>query len=243
MFTLNPDNIILQTNDDGNWYIDSLPVGSYTLTADTSSSNWQITCPIIQSFIITNSDTSMIAPSFGYLSNYPCPAPDISLNAPFLRPGFSDQKVYVKACNQSNDSKTVNDAFVIVELDPLLTVESSSIPYVPIGNNQYQVEIDSLYPGDCVNFWLGCHLSTSANLGQSLCMNAELYPVDTCSLDNSLVPFPIGISPCNTSYDGSFLLVEGECRNDTICFILRNGGDGNMYYTSKALSRCTAFLY
>lgn len=228
LLRLDPGNIILQTNNEGNWYLDSLPVGSYTLTADTSASNWELTCPVTQSFVVTNSDTSMLAPSFGYKSNYPCSDPNISIHAPFLRPGFSNQKVYIKACNQSNGSDILKNAFVIVELDSLLTVESGSHPYTFIGDNQYRIEADTVYPGFCIDFWLDCELSTSAILGQSLCMNATLYPVDSCSFDNTPNPFPISITPCTGSYDGSFLFVEGDCRNDTICFTVRNAGDGDM---------------
>ena len=232
---LNPGNILLQTGSTGSWYIDSLPIGTYTLTADTGSPIWQLTCPAIQSFTITNPDSLIFAPSFGYISNYPCTAPDVSIHAPFLRPGFSDQRVYVQACNTPIASALLDSAYIIVELDPLLTVQSGSMAYTALGNDQYSVNIGDLYPGQCVDFWLSTTLSVSAILGQTLCMNAELYPVDSCALDSIPNPYPTGtVSPCTLPWDRSSLDVEGYCVNDSVRFVIYNtgvpgGGDMDCY--------------
>jgi hypothetical protein len=79
--TIQPGNIILQTNENGYWYIDSLPTGTYSIIADTSG-KWRRTCPVNQTFTITNPDSYYLAPSFGFVSTEPCAEPDVSIIKP-----------------------------------------------------------------------------------------------------------------------------------------------------------------
>jgi hypothetical protein len=50
---INPGNIITTTNSNGVWMVDSLPLGNYTITVDTTGS-WLPTCPITQTFTVSN---------------------------------------------------------------------------------------------------------------------------------------------------------------------------------------------
>ncbi|CAA6806744.1 MAG: Unknown protein [uncultured Aureispira sp.] len=222
-----PGEHYAMTNSAGFWLIDSLPTGNYTVTVDTSG-NWVPSCPIRQSFTINNVDTALLIAPFGLASTTPCPKPLISVHAPFLRPGFSNQLVYVQACNTALGTALIDTGYVIIELDSLLTVQTGTLPYTSLGNNQYRVDVGALYPGDCVPFALRCSLSTNAVLNQSLCMRAVLYPIDSCALDTIPTPSPLGITPCLTNYDGSHLNVKAICQNDTIHFMVTNIGDGAM---------------
>ncbi|MCP4440059.1 MAG: T9SS type A sorting domain-containing protein [Aureispira sp.] len=224
---IQPGNLVAQTNAVGVWSLDSLANGTYTVTVDTSGS-WNPTCPITQTFVVTNPDSLVIVPSFGFISTAPCPAPNVSIQAPILRPGFSNQRVYVQVCNEGIGTDLIDSAYVIVELDSLLLPQSGSLPYTSLGNNQYQVNIiDSIYPAECVNFWLDCDLSINAVLGQSLCVKAELYPVDNCALD-TVPALPNGLSACNTPYDNSHIILRGVCVYDTIKYTVINAGSGDM---------------
>jgi uncharacterized repeat protein (TIGR01451 family) len=224
-FILNPGNIILQTGTRGSWYIDSLPAGNYTITADTSSANWTLTCPPTQSFTVIHPDSITFAPYFGFDASNPCTAPEISIHAPFLRPGFSGQYVYVRACNQYSGTEIMDSVYVIVELDSLLTVDSVSLSYTNLGNNRYLVNLDTLFPGQCKDFWLSSTLSMNAVLGQTLCMNAWIYPLDSCVLDTVTTAYGLGnVSPCTLPWDRSSLRVEGSCINDSVRFVVYNTG-------------------
>lgn len=97
---INPGNYIAQTNTNGIWSIDSLPVGNYTIYADTIG-NWEATCPITQNFSIGSATDIIIAPGFGFVSTMPCSDPEISVYAPFMRRCFTDQKIYLRACNSN----------------------------------------------------------------------------------------------------------------------------------------------
>ncbi|MCP4441368.1 MAG: DUF11 domain-containing protein [Aureispira sp.] len=166
-----------------------------------------------------------LAPSFGIISTVPCTAPDVSIQMPFMRPGFSNQKIHVQACNEAIGTTMLDSAYVVVELDTLLTVQSGSLPYTSLGNNQYQVYVGDLYPNQCVDFYFDCTLSTNAVLGESLCTQADLYPVDSCSLDT--IPNPSGTA-CNTPYDNSHIILRGVCVYDTIKYTIINAGSGDM---------------
>jgi uncharacterized repeat protein (TIGR01451 family) len=225
---IQPGNLIVETNGSGMWSIDSLPIGNYTITVDTNG-NWLPTCPTIQSFIVTHQDSLTIVDKYGVISTSPCAAPDISIHTPFLRPGFSNQNVYVQVCNDAIATAILDSSYIIVELDSLLTIQSASLPFSNLGNNRYLFDIDSisLYPSICFDFAIQCSLSVDAILGQTLCMEAKLYLQDSCLLDNTPNPYPVGISPCNTIYDSSNLVINSSCVNDTVLFMIRNTG-GNM---------------
>ncbi|PIY02151.1 MAG: hypothetical protein COZ21_15675, partial [Bacteroidetes bacterium CG_4_10_14_3_um_filter_31_20] len=180
--TINPGNIIAQTNESGVWVVDSLPVGTYTVTADTSG-NWLATCPVTQIFSVTILNEITFAPDFGLVSTQPCASPEVSINMPFMRPCLSNQIVYVNTCNQYIATGALNNAYVDIELDSLIIPQSSSLVYTSLGNNTYRFQVGNLNPGQCVNFTINCNVSCNAVLGQTLCMQANLYPADTCVFD------------------------------------------------------------
>ena len=224
---INPGNIVVTTNSAGQWHTDYLAAGNYSITVDTAGS-WSPTCPSVQNFTVVHPDSLTIAPSFGFISTSPCPAPSVTIYAPFLRPGFSNQRVYVEACNRSIGTSLIPNPSVIVTLDSALSVQSATLPFVNMGNNKYLVTLDTLIPGYCINFSFNCTLSPNSILGQTLCMEAELLPVYSCTLDSIPNPFPATISSCNTSYDNSNLSIEGTCANDSVIFYISNLGVGNM---------------
>ncbi|MEX1001189.1 MAG: T9SS type A sorting domain-containing protein [Crocinitomicaceae bacterium] len=225
-----PGNVIVQTQSNGAWYIDSLPIGNYTITYDTTG-NWLATCPNPLSFTVTDPNDLTQIPSFGMVNTNPCPEPNISIHMPFMRPGFSDQIIYVEACNDITATGAINNASVIVSLDDSITVDAASMSYTDLGNNNFSFDVGTLNPGECVDLNLSTALSSSAILGQTLCMEAELLPLDSCVLDTVPAPTPPDFTPCSLPWDKSSILVEGECVNDSIIFTITNTGnpgDGDM---------------
>jgi uncharacterized repeat protein (TIGR01451 family) len=151
----------------------------------------------------------------------------------------------VQACNDNAATTALESSYVIVTLDTLLTVNSASLPFTALGNNTYQFQTGSINPGQCVDFTLSTTVSCNATLGQTLCMNAELFPVENCALDTvptgpnwdsipsegSLGGLP---QPCLGPWDQSSLSVNGWCQNDSIYFTVTNtgvlgGGDMECY--------------
>jgi hypothetical protein len=226
---LMPGNIVVETNNNGFWSsTDTLNVGIYTLIVD-SLGKWESSCSNSISFHTSPFGIDTLY-SFGFVSTEPCAEPDVSINMPSMRPGFSNQKIYVKACNQYKATGALNNAYVIVELDPQITPQSGSQSYTSLGNNQYRFNLGNLNPGVCKDFWLACSLSVNATLGETLCMKANLFPADSCVFD-TIPDVPTGVTPCTLPWDKSSLKVEGSCVNDSIRFVIYNtgqAGGGNM---------------
>jgi uncharacterized repeat protein (TIGR01451 family) len=230
---IQPGNFVAQTNALGMWFIDSLPDGNYTATVDTTNLNWIPTCPITQSFTIDNAANISNGPDFGLINTNPCSDPDVSIYAPNLRRCFTSQTVFVSIYNQPSATGILNASFVDVELDPLMTVTSASLPYTALGNNIFRFQTGDLYPGQQKNFNITTTVSCDAMLGQTLCMGANLYPVQSCALDTvpsnppttgtgTLNGFP---QPCTLPWDQSSLSVDGWCANDSIYFTITNTGE------------------
>ena len=129
----------------------------------------------------------------------------------------------------------MDSSFVEVELDPFITLDFASLPYTDIGNNTFRFETGDIYPGQCVNFTLSTTVSCDAQNGQTLCMDATLYPAEDCIFD-SIPSDPItndGIGgtldglpgPCTLPWDQSSLQVEGWCQGDSVYFSVTNTGD------------------
>ena len=231
--TLDPGGWVSVTGENGVAPFPNLPEGTYTATIDTTNLNWTLNCPIIQTFTV--SDTSEYCVGFGLTNNNPCTDPDVSIFAPSLRRCFSNRLVYVSACNFSTATGILDSSYVDVELDPLLTVNSASLPYTDLGNNTFRFETGDIYPGQCVNFTLSTTVSCNAQNGQTLCMDATLYPAEACIFD-TIPSEPVtndGIGgtldglpqPCTLPWDQSSLSVEGWCTGDSVYFSVTNTGD------------------
>jgi uncharacterized repeat protein (TIGR01451 family) len=243
--TITPGNFVTQTNQSGIWSLDSLPPGNYTVWIDTTNVGEYTFCSTNQTFTITSPNEITQVTPIGIKNNFACSDPNITIHGPFLRRCFSNQIVYVQACNDNAASAFLDSSFVVVTLDPLLTVNSASLPFTALGNNTFQFQTGTLTPGQCVDFTLSTTLSCNALIGQTICMNAELFPVENCALDSipsgpnwdsipsegSLGGLP---QPCLGPWDQSSLSVDGWCQNDSIYFTVTNtgvlgGGDMECY--------------
>ena len=235
--TIEPGAYVATTNQGGFWVLDSLPYNNYTITIDTTNLYWNLTCPVTQSFTLDANNQTI--PNFGLIDSNPCTDPDVSIYAPFLRPCLPNQMIYVSACNQNSANDILENSYVDVELDPLMTVTSTSIPFTPQGNNVYRFQTGDIYPGNCANISIATTISSPTILcenliGLTLCMDAFLYPEQACALD--VIPatpvtnngtggvfngLPV---PCTTPWDQSSLSVDGWCQGDSVFFSITNNG-------------------
>jgi uncharacterized repeat protein (TIGR01451 family) len=220
---LNPGNYVAVSNSSGYVIFNNVPDGNYTALIDTTNLNWSTSCSISQTLSIQNGVADCIG--FGLTNNNPCTDPDVSIYAPFLRRCLPNQKVYVSACNQTTATGVLNASYVDVELDPLMTVTSASLPYTAQGNNIYRFQTGNLNPGQCASFNITTTISCNALLGQTLCMDANLYPVESCALDTEPTPMATGVTPCNLPWDQSSLSVDGWCQGDSVYFTITNTGE------------------
>jgi uncharacterized repeat protein (TIGR01451 family) len=224
---INPGNIVVTTDENGVWWLDSLPFGNYTITIDTTG-GWQSSCPSTQNFSVTQNTFVTFSPDFGQYNPNGCPAPSVSIGAITLRPGFSNQVICGRIDNLPRGTNPIDSGYVIVSVDPLINVNTSNLPYTSLGNNQYRIDLNPIVPGSHQYFYLGFTLSNSAVINQTLCMSSQLYIGEDCYLDSIPNPFPTSFTPCNSLYDQSHLDINAVCHNDTISFTIINNGSGDM---------------
>lgn len=224
---IQPGNIVTVSNN-GFWRLDSLAAGTYTISVDTTNSNWIPTCPITQTFTVVHQDSFLFGPNFGFISAFPCASPNVDIIMPRMRRGFSNQLIYLQACNENTATGILDSAYTIVQLPAQISVQSASLPYTALGNNRFRFELGAINPGQCINFTLNTTVTIAAVANQTLCMSAELFPQADCVFDSIPTPYddsPSGsVTPCNLPWDRSSLRVEGECVGDSVRFVIYNTG-------------------
>ena len=233
---INPGSILVTTDYNGDWWVKSLPQGSYTMTVDTSTS-WKSSCTnnTTKSFTISNPTGFTIGPDFGMINDFPCLEPDVSIHMPFMRPCFEEQIIFLSVSNAITSRGSLIGNYVEVELDPFITLDSASLSFTPLGNDFYRFDLDDVTPGSQERIVMYTTISCDVNLGENLCMEANLKPVEPCMLDNipsdPVVADPEGTSetnfpvPCTLPWDNSSLSVEGWCHNDSVFFSVTNTGE------------------
>ena len=219
-----PGEIVVETTPNGVWNIDSLPNGNYTITYDTTGL-WKAPCTNVTSFTVINPDDLSQAPSLGMTNINPCSEPNVSIHMPIMRRGFSQQKMYVQACNAVTATGALKNAFINITLDDLLKVDSATQSYSTLSENKFRFNIGTLEPGECVNFELSTTVSTSAFHFQTLCMEALLFPMEPCLLDTITHPAPSDYTSCDLPWDESSLNIDVECVNDSLVFTITNTSD------------------
>ncbi|HQV74444.1 MAG TPA: T9SS type A sorting domain-containing protein [Flavobacteriales bacterium] len=214
---IQPIGYLAQTNSGGIWSIDSLPPGAYTAKIDNNRGPWMTDCAIEHAFeVLPQSPVTAVEP-FGLVTTEPCTMPDISIVAPMLRRCFSNLPINVSACNQLAATGILSSGYIVLTIDPVLEISGANFTYTALPNNRFQVNVGDLYPGECFYGTMYSTISCSAMLGQTLCLSAELFPVEPCALDT--IP---GIGDCATAWDGSNIKVDSYCLDDTVHFTIRN---------------------
>ncbi|MFN5323300.1 MAG: SBBP repeat-containing protein [Bacteroidota bacterium] len=239
-FTVQPGNLFVQSDNNGRISILSLPDGNYTIYPDTIQSPWFSTCGNSIAFIVTNG-IGIITP-IGIKPKDACSAPDITIYSQVLRPCLNSQKVRVSACNKSTATVNLVQAYADVEFDPNIIPVSSSLPYIQTGSNTFRFLLGDITPGNCVDFNVFVDVDCNVISGQSLCMEAKLFPADSCAIVNAIYPgtqnglnlYGGGI-PCTMPWDTSAISVKGLCQNGTVFFDVFNsaGSNGNMMCYSQ----------
>lgn len=142
---------------------------------------------------------------------YDCPLMQVDIATGLLRrclPGVYQ----VQYCNAGNQA--ASPAGLAVTLDPLIEIDSVSVPYAQNGN-VLSFDLGAVAPGDCGNIQLYFTVSCDAELGQTLCVEAHVTPDTLCA-------------PNIPGWSGAAIEVTAQCLNDSIRFTIRNTGSGPM---------------
>ncbi|MBI1228312.1 MAG: T9SS type A sorting domain-containing protein [Bacteroidetes bacterium] len=140
-----------------------------------------------------------------------CNLLEVNLSTPFLRRCFPNH-YWVNYCNYS--AQTIPNVYVEVKLDSFMDFTSSTIPGTSLGSNLFSFQLDSLAPGQCGSFSIFFDLNCDAELNQTHCTEAHIFPDTLC--------------PVSPSWSGANIEVEGHCENDEVHLSIKNSGTGNM---------------
>ncbi|MEZ4955692.1 MAG: T9SS type A sorting domain-containing protein [Saprospiraceae bacterium] len=137
-----------------------------------------------------------------------CPYLETSITTPFLR-RCSTSVYYVQYCNFGTIPS--DTAFIQITLDTFLNFINSSIPITSQNGNILTFKLDTIGIGECSQFTIEVEVDCAAQLGQTHCVEAHIYPDSLC------LPTP--------SWLGGSVEVNGTCVNDTIHFSIKNKGN------------------
>lgn len=84
-----------------------------------------------------------------------------------------------------------------------------------LGNQVYRFNLGTVPAGGCSQFKVFVNISCAAELGQTHCTEAHIFPDTLCTTPNLL-------------WTGAEVVVRSECQIDSLHFILKNTGTGPM---------------
>ena len=220
------------TDASGNWNFSNVPTGSHLLEVDTVSLGAS-DCYGDTTVFVADSNEYIDLGEMGVQTTVFCTSPSVSLFGNALRPCFV-RDIFVSVCNLQNASLNLIAPEVDVQLYPNMTIASAGMSYLPLGNAKYRFMLSDLPPGECFQFPIRVLTACNTPANQTYCIEASLNTAENCFLDSIGSEFfnnsngNAFTEPCSTVFDFSNLSVRGECNGDSVQFIVRNIGNGNM---------------
>lgn len=201
------DTYFVNADEEGNYKRVVLP-GDYTVTAFPYSSMWGF-CDNDIAISLPSVGDEATADFVGTAVSF-CPAMEVEISTPFLRRCF-DNTYSISYCNYGTAEAT--DAYIEIELDDFLTVVSASEPFTQVGQT-LTFDLGTVDLG-CGTINLVVNVSCDAELGQTHCAVAEIFPQDPCGI-------------ALQGWTGPVIEVDATCDGDSIRFIVENTGLENM---------------
>lgn len=187
----------------------NVPEGSYTVSLVLPAGGlWQTHCNNIYSVAFTDLPEDSMGNDFAVRSDAVCPQPEVQIGTAFLRRCFENTYT-VQYSNQG--TVPIEGAYVYITLDPFFTFVESSLPVASVNGHIYQFDLGSVDVFETGTFTITVLVSCEAELGQTHCISAEMFPVAPCMID--------------PNWSGASLRVEGECQGDRVVFTITNEGE------------------
>ncbi|MCP4439591.1 MAG: T9SS type A sorting domain-containing protein [Aureispira sp.] len=187
------------------WYSLTLPLGAYQLSLELSNPYLDVSCTSIYNTSISTTNPSSIK-SFAFKEVDQCPFMQVDLDVPIIQSCYPSVCT-VNYCNLGND--TAQQAYVEIELDTNIIVDSTSIPYLSLGGNTYLFDLGDVAESNCGSFYINVHVPCDTTLlGETHCIEAHIFPDTTCE----------------STWTGPILDIEAICANGMISFAPHNVG-------------------
>ena len=203
------DQTFYQTSDfEGNF---SIPVadGDYEVSMVPPSEYWSACTNAINVSLNNPYDSTTL--NFPVQVNQLCSYLEVDASAPYLSPCNSTD-YYISYCNKGTDS--AQDAYIIIDLDPNLTLTGSTQNFTSLGDNSYRFELGNIAISASDSFRVSVFVDCASIEGQTHCFEAHIHPDTLCT--------PVG------NWDGSSLALEAACNGNQVDLRVRNIGAGDM---------------
>jgi uncharacterized repeat protein (TIGR01451 family) len=206
------------TDENGRYSI-LVDTGRYHVTVLPASPYWESCIVGGYNINLTNFyDTTSL--NFPMTVAQACPYLEVDISTAFLAV-CSDVEYTVSYCNLG--TATAQNAYLEVTLDDKLTLVSSGVAPSHQNGNTYTFQLGNVLATNCKSFKIKTRLACEGIAqGQATLVKAHIYPDTLC-----LAPGP--------QWDGSSLVVSGECQRDSVKFRVKNVGRGNMNQATKAV--------
>lgn len=192
-------------------YVIGVPTGAYDVVTIQPNALWETCLPAPSVSVAAPGDT-IHGIDLPVKVIHTCPSLSVSLGSGLLR-RCNTGTYYLNYCNEGTIEAT--DAYILLTLDPFMTVQSSTHPYSNLGNGILRFDIGFLTPGQCGYFSVTVAISCNAQLGQTHCTEAHIYPDGNCI-------------PPDQVWSGASLRLTSRCTQDSVRFTIKNVGTGDM---------------
>ena len=192
-------------------------LGKYNLNVDVGTYEVSIVNPnkymnpctpsVLKTINTTNTLDSF---DFPLKSTIFCGVMQVDVATPRLRRCFNNNYT-VSYCNKG--SATALGAYVNITLDSLLEFVSADKTVASKTGRTYRFNLGDMAINDCQTFDIVARVrcGDSTRLGQTICVDAKIYPDTICGVDNTL-------------WTGANLVVNGSCQGDSVVFQVQNTG-------------------
>ena len=199
------------TDSDGFYWV-RVATGDYQMIFHHSPNNpyWSNSgCTTDTIDISIVNEQTLIDTSYALTADVFCPLMTVSMSTPFLRRCF-DNTYYINYCN--NGTEEALDAHIYVNFDSYLIVDTDNIPvaWELIAPGVYKLNLGTVGVSECGVIPVNVYVSCDAELGQTHCSNAAIFPISNC-----LMP----------EWTGAVIEATAQCIEDSVSFTLLNVGE------------------
>ncbi len=203
------EEIVYATTDENGNYSISVENGNYNVGVVVLNDAWRV----CQNYNVAFTENDTMQLDFAARATVEqCPVLTVDVSTTFLEPCKSSNYT-IRLCNRG--IATAEDAYIDVQFDDYVTVNYSTLPWSGHVNNIYRFDIGDLAVEECGDFKVNVTVNCNATIGQAHCVEAYAHPAPIC-----IPPPPL--------WDGASIRVDGDCTGDSVRFIIRNVGDGDV---------------
>jgi len=205
----NGNDVFYATTDANGEYEVTVKNGNYNVSLVVLNTAWEV----CQNYNVAFAESDTMQLDFATRSTVEdCPILVVDVSTAILEPCRNADYI-INICNRGIETAT--GTYIDVQFDPFLEVNYSTLPWTNHINNIYRFDIGELLVEECGSFVVNTTVSCDAVVGQGHCVEAYAHPDPIC-----VPPPPL--------WDGASIKIDGECVGDSVRFVLRNIGDGNM---------------